>query len=434
MTSMQTMRTLIVSGLFAITALAQNAGPTGDWLVTLDLYGSPMYARWKIEQKGDHYTTRFFGFNLEGAMTGNTIEFNCTRKDGDAVKPCGKVTATQSGDEMSGKGRIDDVDVTWSALRSAAPSRPPQTHTFMATKFERQFNGNTKPVLHLSPGDTVRTKCVDAGGKDDTNTTRSLGGNPLTGPFYIESAWPGDTLVIHLNRVRLNRDSAGIFNNSVSYGALEPDYVRDMKPPKDFDSSWKLDREASTAMLTKPTGPLKNFKVGLHPMLGCIGVAPPNLQAFQAGNLGRYGGNMDYNQVREGVTVYLPVFQPGALLFLGDGHATQGDGELTGNALETSMDVEFTVDLIHGKSLGQPRFESADYIMVSGIAGSLDDALRMATTGLSRWLEQEYKLNPGEVAMVLGSSMQYDIAEVVDPQVHVVAKLKKSVLAQIAKP
>jgi amidase len=134
------------------------------------------------------------------------------------------------------------------------------------------------------------------------------------------------------------------------------------------------------------------------------------------------------------VTVYLPVFQPGALLFVGDGHAAQGDGELTGNALETSMDVEFTVDLIRGKSLGQPRFESQDYVMVSGIAGSLDDAMRMATTGLSRWLEQEYKLNAGEVAMVLGSSMQYDIAEVVDPSVHVVAKLSKAVLGLIVKP
>jgi acetamidase/formamidase len=130
----------------------------------------------------------------------------------------------------------------------------------------------------------------------------------------------------------------------------------------------------------------------------------------------------------------MPVFQPGALLFVGDGHATQGDGELTGNALETSMDVEFTADLIRGKSLGQPRVENREYVMVSGIGGSLNDALQSATTGMARWLEDEYKLNPGEIAMVLGSSMRYDIAEVVDPQVHVVAKLSKSVLAQIPKP
>ena len=142
---------------------------------------------------------------------------------------------------------------------------------------------------------------------------------------------------------------------------------------------------------------------------------------------------MDYNQLREGTTLYMPVFQLGVLLFVGDGHATQGDGELTGNALETSMDVEFTVDLIRGKSLAQPRVENSEYVMVSGIAGSLTDALQSATTGMARWLEDEYKLNPSEIAMVLGSSMRYDIAEVVDPQVHVVAKLPKNILAQISK-
>jgi acetamidase/formamidase len=428
------MRSLVLFGLFAICGFAQNADFSGEWLVTLDAFGSPNYLRWKVAQKDDHYTTRFFGFDLDGIVKGNTIEFTCTRKEDDTVKPCGKSTATLSGDEMRGSGHLNDLDVTWTARHPVIPSQAHQTREFTPAKFYRQFSGNTEPVLHLNPGDTVRTKCVDAGGKDETDTTRSLGGNPLTGPFYIESAWPGDTVVVHLNRVRLNRDSAGIFSNSVVAGALEPYYVQDLKPPKNFDSSWKLNRDAGTATLTKATEALKNFKVALHPMLGCIGVAPPNRQTFQAGNLGRYGGNMDYNQVREGVTVYLPVYQPGALLFVGDGHATQGDGELTGNALETSMDVEFTVDLIRGKSLGQPRFENNDYVMVSGIAGSLDDAMRMATTGLSRWLEQEYKLNPGEVAMVLGSSMQYDIAEVVDPQVHVVAKLNKAVLALIAKP
>ncbi len=214
---------------------------------------------------------------------------------------------------------------------------------------------------------------------------------------------------------------------------MDPYYYRDLKRVKDFDSTWKLDRELGIAQLTKPTDKLRNFKVHLRPMMGCIGVAPGGHQVYRSGNLGSYGGNMDYNQLQEGATVYLPVFQEGALLFIGDGHAAQGDGELTGNALETSMSVEFTVDLVRGKSLGQPRFENDEYVMVSGIAGSLNAALQEATTGLSRWLEDEYKLNPGEIAMVLGSSMRYDIAEIVDPQVHVVAKLAKSVLSQIVK-
>jgi acetamidase/formamidase len=137
---------------------------------------------------------------------------------------------------------------------------------------------------------------------------------------------------------------------------------------------------------------------------------------------------MDYNGLREGVTVYLPVFQEGAILFVGDGHALEGDGELTGDALETSMDVEFTVNLIRGKRTGGPRFENDEYLMASGIAGGLQDALQQATTELAEWLQRDYKLTPNEAALVLGTSIHYDIAEVVDPQVHIVAKVAKSVL------
>ncbi len=142
---------------------------------------------------------------------------------------------------------------------------------------------------------------------------------------------------------------------------------------------------------------------------------------------------MDYNKIREGVTVYLPVFEPGALLFMGDGHAAQGDGELTGNALETSMDIEFTVDLILNKSTPGPRAEDDEYLMAMGIGGSLNDALQGSTTNLSRWLEQDYGLNPSEIASVLGTGMQYDIAEVVDPYVNIVAKIRKGALASLPK-
>src|SRR5262249_58017615 len=105
----------------------------------------------------------------------------------------------------------------------------------------------------------------------------------------------------------------------------------------------------------------------LRPMLGCIGVAPPRKQALATGELGSFGGNLDYNEVREGTTVYLPVFQPGALLFMGDGHAAQGDGELTGDALETSMEMEFGVDVLQGQSTSGPRAENDEDLMALGI-------------------------------------------------------------------
>lgn len=429
------MRMAAFALLLVSTGFAQSIDLAGDWMLTIVRFGQPEYLRWKIESKDGKYNGKFWGMQLEGKTHGNTVEFACTYKEDEETKSCGPLKGTLSGDQLQGDGTFPDKQpFTWTARRAVEQASKPQTHDFVPKEFHRQFNGNIAPALRINPGDTVRTQSVDAGGVDEKGTHRSLGGNPLTGPFYVEGALPGDTLVVKLNRLRLNRDSANIYNDSVVAGVLEPYYMRDQKREKNFESGWTLDRAKGTAQLAKPTERLKNFSIKLQPMLGCVGVAPPNRQAFQSGNLGRYGGNMDYNQNREGATLYLPVNQPGALLFMGDGHAAQGDGELTGNALETSMDIEFTVDLIRGKSLGQPRSENDEYVMVSGIAGSLDDALKMATSGMSRWLEQEYKLSTGEIAMVLGSSMRYDIAEVVDPQVHVVAKLSKSVLAQIFKP
>src|SRR5262249_41289935 len=124
---------------------------------------------------------------------------------------------------------------------------------------------------------------------------------------------------------------------------------------------------------------------------------------FRAGGSGHrrfgpVGGNMDFNEIVEGATVYLPVNVPGAMLYLGDGHAAQGDGELNGNALETSMDVEFTVDVLPKKRISGPRVESATHIMAMGLAGSLDEAIRSATFGMAQWLEQDYKLTPSEIA------------------------------------
>jgi len=211
--------------------------------------------------------------------------------------------------------------------------------------------------------------------------------------------------------------------------ALTPDYLQSAKYDEKFDSNWVLDREQGVARLKQPTAHLTNYIVKLRPMLGCIAVAPPAHQSFRTGFLGSYGGNMDYNQMQEGTTVYLPVFAPGALLFVGDGHAAQGDGELTGDALETSMQVEFTVELLRDQSTGRPRAENAEYLMALGIANSLPEALQSATTELTNWLQRDYKLQPNEAAIVLGTAMQYNIAEVVDPLAHVVARIRKDALA-----
>src|SRR5438309_1569267 len=144
------------------------------------------------------------------------------------------------------------------------------------------------------------------------------------------------------------------------------------------------------------------------------------------------GGNMDFNEIVEDATVYLPVSVPGALLYVGDGHALQGDGELNGNALETSMDVEFTVDVIPGKRVPGPRVESATHLIAMGLAGSLDDAFRGATANMAQWLTEEYKLTPSEVAQVLGTSAEYKVSEVADRNAGIVLKINKERLKPLA--
>ena len=137
---------------------------------------------------------------------------------------------------------------------------------------------------------------------------------------------------------------------------------------------------------------------------------------------------MDFNEITEGATVYLPVSTPGALLYLGDGHALQGDGELNGNALETSMDVEFTVDVIPGKRVPSPRVENQTAIIALGYSGSLDSAFRDATSNMAQWLTDDYNLTPTEVAQVLGTAAQYKVAEVADRNAGVAFKVDKALL------
>jgi len=137
---------------------------------------------------------------------------------------------------------------------------------------------------------------------------------------------------------------------------------------------------------------------------------------------------MDFSGIREGATVYLPVAQPGALLYVGDGHALQGDGELNGNALETSLDVEITVELLREKKLQGPRVENAESLMSIGLAGSLDDAFAEATSDLASWLQEDYRLTGSETAILLGAAIEYQIAEVADRNAGVVARIKKSLI------
>lgn len=425
------MRRLLPTLLLMFTPVTLLGQPnlSGDWQATVHFFGSTQYALLHFEQTGDKVTGTIFGTKIECQLQ-STVCAGTVREGNDP--PNGTIRITLTGTEIQAEGSDTDGPFDFIARRPVVPGGAARTHQFTPTKFYNYFSSKYEPVLHVAPGDTIETWSVDAGGVDATGKRRSPGGNPLTGPFFIDGAWPGDTLVVKLNRVRLTRDTARSGDRMVP-SALGSGYYRDLKFDEQFSSEWTLDRAAGVARLTKPSPALKNYTVPLRPMLGCIAVAPPQEMSFRSGYLGAWGGNMDFNQLGEGATVYLPVMHPGALLFLGDGHAAQGDGELTGDALETSMEFSVTVDLVKNKNVPQPRAENAQFRMASGIANSLPEALQQATTNLARWLTDDYKLTANEVAIVLGTAMQYQIAEVVDPLVHVVAKIDKKALAGLQK-
>jgi amidase len=413
---------------------------SGRWEVAVREFGDKNYylpvqdGRLILEAHGDNYTGRFNQVVFSGSLEKDGLHLSCNEKGRD----CGKLVLQLSGNRLSGRGDmiasspILSIPVTLEGKRAAVRPQSPTVHDYDPQQFHNFYSPTLTPVMHLFPGDSVRTRTLDSRGQDRDGRPRAPRGNPLTGPFYIEGAMPGDTLVVHLDRVRTNRDTA-YQTNTIASTALETGAILEQAKSDSGFTAWKIDAAAGTASVINPDGKLAPYSIKLSPMLGCVGVAPPHEETLGSGHLGVFGGNMDSPEIREGATLYFPVFQPGALFYLGDAHAEQGDGELPGQGLETSMDVQFTVDVVPGLSLGQPRVEDKDFVMVMGTGATVDAAMKNATTGMSRWLASTYHLTPHDIAAVLGTEMKYEIAEVVDSEYDVVAKLSRNALAKIGK-
>jgi acetamidase/formamidase len=297
-------------------------------------------------------------------------------------------------------------------------------HHFQPTHYHTAI-GSHEPVLRIGHGDTVITTTVDAMGKDANEVQVTPEGNPQTGPFYIAEAEPGDTLVVRLDRIMPSR-AIGYTGSVLAVNVVDPSYVGEL-PEREL-VEWRVDNERSTATLIKPETKLGNFTIPLAPMLGCFGVAPPGGQAISTATSADHGGNMDYRGFVAGVTVYFPVFVPGALLHVGDGHATQGDGEIVGTGIEISMEVQFTVQVIKGKRIRWPRGENAEYIFAVGNARPLDQATQHATTEMLRWLKEEYGLDAKSASLLLGQCVEYDLGNFFDPAYTMVCKVRKALL------
>ena len=301
------------------------------------------------------------------------------------------------------------------------------THHFEPTVYHVAI-GAHEPVLHIDSGDTVVTTTVDAGGVDAAGEQVTEGGNPQTGPFYINGAAPGDTLAVHFDRLVPNRNM-GRTSTVIAPHVLDAQYVAS-DLPENGRGDWEIDLDKWTATLVSPETSLGRLTLSLEPMAGCFGVAPPRKQAISTATSSTHGGNMDYRGFCEGVTVYLPVFVDGALFHIGDGHAVQGDGEIVGTGIEISFDVQFTVNVIKDKEIGWPRAENDDYILTAGNARPLDQCVQHATTEMVRWLN-ELGLEGNAPHILLGQCVEYDMGNVYDPAYTMVCKVKKSILRDI---
>lgn len=425
---------LVASCLCSLNAFADTPPSlTGRWSVAVDNFGVPQYFPMQLSQSGTTLSGEFGGDKLTGTVTADAVELHGkdpvagyedlkgTLKDGVIT---GTITIALRGDPTH--PTTTAFTATFVHARPSAPRR----HVFVPTTFYRQFSAYTKPVLTIAPGDTIATTTVDAGGSDAKGVRRVLGGNPQTGPFFVDGALPGDTLVVRIVRLRLNRDWA-VSDDFLVPRAVNGELAVQMKGVGQ-SVRWHLDLAKNVGTSEAANPHLAKYTVPLRPMLGCVGVAPYPAQAAPGtGDSGSWGGNMDYNEIVEGSTVYLPVRNPGALLYVGDAHAAQGDGELNGDALETSMDVEITVDVIAGKTVPQPRVETATHIIAMGLDGSLDEAFRSATANMAGWLADQYKLTPSETAQVLGTAAEYRITEVADRNAGIVLRLAKDRLRLI---
>jgi amidase len=299
------------------------------------------------------------------------------------------------------------------------------THHFQPDTYYGSFGSHT-PVLRIASGDSVITKTIDAGGTDATGRAVSTGPNPQTGPFYIEDAESGDTLAVSLDSLAPDR-VIGYSNSGLAFHIVDPGYVSRLPEKRRLD--WQMLSASNTAVPVTPLPGLPGFSLPLEPMLGCLGVAPEGGQAISSSTSGAYGGNMDYRGCRAGSTFYFPVFAPGALLFLGDGHAVQGDGEVVGTGIEISFDVRFSVKLLKGKTIQWPRGENEEFIFTLGNARPLEQALQHASTEMIRWLQEDYGLDAYAASTLLGMCVTYDLANIYDPAYTMVCKIAKKWLS-----
>jgi amidase len=319
------------------------------------------------------------------------------------------------------------------ALAAAVHGQTTSTVKYHATiKDVKYVYGMADPVARVKPGDILETNTLDAFGNaiQKAGDTLSMvkGDNPLSGPFYVESAQPGDTLAVKVLDLQVDGNQ-GVGAFAPGFGALGPTNYTPMLGPAMPEKIWlyPIDRSTNTTTF-KALDSDFSVKIPMHPFFGCIGVAPAGGEARSSIVPAEFGGNMDSPEASVGNTVYLPVNVPGALLYVGDGHAAMGDGEIAGTAVEVPLRARVQVEVIKHRKINWPRFENENAIMTVGAYRPLDDCLRIAFTELIGWIHNDYGLSELDAYELLSKVAKIHLNEMVDPNYVIVASIEKKYL------
>jgi acetamidase/formamidase len=293
--------------------------------------------------------------------------------------------------------------------------------------------GGVAPTHRIKPGTRIVSwteDCFDGAltkpGQKASEVVVPGHDNPQTGPFYVEGAEPGDTLVIRIEKLEPARDY-GVSVAFPGFGALKGTDTTAMLGPDLPEMAWfyEVDRAKEVARTRSQDG-RHSWEVPLAPFLGCLGVSPPYGEARSTIVPGDFGGNMDCPEVRAGNVVYLGVRVPGALVSFGDGHYAMGDGEIMGTAIEGAMNVELSIDLIKHHATPWPRIENAEWMMSLGAARPLEDAARIAFKDMVRWVQEKTGMGEMDAYEFVSQNARAPVTEIVDPEYTVLVKIPKS--------
>lgn len=298
-------------------------------------------------------------------------------------------------------------------------------HIFRPTRYHNTL-GTAEPCLRVADGDTLVAETVDASGLDANEAAVAARPNPMTGPFFVEGAEPGDTLAVEIIRLTPNRRTGWTYS-PLALTVLDPAAI--LERPKQERAIWEINANEGTVRLRDAPASLAGFTPPLAPMIGCFGVAPAGGEAISTATSGAHGGNMDYRRFAPGTTAWFPVSVPGALFYLGDGHAAQGDGEITGTGIETSFEMEVRLSVLK-RRIRWPRAETAEEIITLGNARPLDQALQHATTEMQAWLGEDYGLDARAASHLMGMVVRYDVGNVFNPAYTVACRIAKKWLTK----